>query len=223
METSLKKIAYTVNKLIKDIRKNNYIDYDRNIIIFEKAYFYFTALNNIKAAKIAVTIKKLLKRKELVKDDLLCNLLRIRKFTNKNIEKTKIMDIRRVESLIDYHEMINKKKKSGLKAEAIEKYDTIYAPTQGGGHLCVVYDIMENGMALCYPFTTASEEDLKILGNKTWDFKECSVDGFKLMRLSSCCTLIDINDAGYFKKNHIYQHDEIDQAVNYFQEDFKIS
>lgn len=217
MNNQIKSISYDVKKMMKNIKRGDTYDVSRGLEKLNYAYEYFEK-NEFKNTSIIIQkLISVLRRSSFSNmEGVSCLLKKIDKNIDRIIEKYKIMEIRHAESLIDYHASLSFRKKNGYIFEEVEKFDVIYAPTQGGVHMCVVGDILENGMALCYPFTSASERDLKMLGNRSWKIMECSMEALNGNLLSSSATLVDIKKAGYFKKCHLTYHEEIERALSYF-------
>lgn len=217
MENIISKISYTINMMVKEIKKGGPIDIDKRLGDLQIVYDYFEQIECFGVVKHINSLMKVVAKLDPNMEEMLRYLLKVKKQIDEIKEKTKMMEIKKAEALIKYHDSLSRKRRRGCKAEKIAKYDIIFTPTQGGGHLSVVYEIYENGMALCFPFTTASEFDLRKLGNKSWTLMDCDIKGFNGNRLSSSATLVNIKDAGFFKRDHLAQHQEIDLAVSYFQ------
>lgn len=215
---NIQKITYMVNHMIKNIRKGYELDEKRMLSSLQVIRSYFISVNDKKTSNRTYAIERTLRWGKYGTDKVLGHLMAIKKVADKNLEKVKEMETKEAESRINYHRISQRHKKNKEASAGISKFDIIKAPTQGGVHYCVIYEIYENGTAVCYPFTTSSEHDLRILGNKSWKINDCGLDMFNGSRLSSHATVVNINDAGYFKISHLSKHTEIDRAILYFND-----
>lgn len=202
--------------MIKNIRKGYMLDEQRMLKSLQVIRSYFISVNDKKASNRTYAIEKALRWGDYGTDKVMAQLKAIKKVADKNLEKVKEMETKEAASLINYHRISQKRKKDKKTCADISKFDIVKVPTQGGVHYCVIYEVYENGTAVCYPLTTSSEHDLRILGNKSWKIKDCGLDMFNGSRLSSHATIVNLSDAGYFKYSHLSKHTEIDRAILYF-------
>lgn len=215
-KNNIQKISYMVNHMIKNLRKGYELDEQRMLSSLQVIRSYFISVNDKKTSNRTYAIVRALRWGDYGTDEVMAQLMAIKRIADRNREKIKEMETKEAEARINYHRISQRHKKNKDVSTGISKFDVIKAPTQGGLHYCVIYEINKNGTAVCYPFTTSSERDLRILGNKSWKVKDCGLDMFNGSRLSSHATIVNLSDAGYFKYSHLSKHTEIDRAILYF-------
>lgn len=77
-------------------------------------------------------------------------------------EKKLVMERREASARRSFFD--KKKRKSVSPVNKLSLYDVILVPTQGGYHHCVISKIYQNERVVCYPMTTATAEDLDLIG-----------------------------------------------------------
>lgn len=100
-------------------------------------------------------------------------------------EKQRVMNFR--EAAARNHFFKANRKTSSAIISKVSKYDVIFAPTQGGYHYCVVSEVNPNNYVRCYPMTTGTEENLRMVN------ADCVKVGFadnKEIYLTSSCTTL---------------------------------
>ena len=150
------------------------------------------------------------------KDYILDTLFTIIKKVERISEKEKVMTLREIEQYKDFVKNITRKIREKVQGERIERYDVVYVPTQGGFHYSVVYDVLDNDTAVCYPITTASCRDIRMLGNKWHTLQDCGCPEFNGCKLTSAAAYVDLGRASYSKKGHISNYSEIETALTNF-------
>ena len=215
---TVNRIAYLLNKkIIKNIVKdsNKYTVHDMKNDLKEIREFLKLRGFHEESKKIYTVIGRIA-RLDVYKPEVLDILTEIRNVLDKISEKHRVMNKLELEKNRDYVKYVSRKIKKKENGEAIEKYDVVYIPTQGGFHYSVVYDILDNGTALCFPITTASNRDLRMLGNSSHELSDCGCPMFDGNRLTSATAYVSIKRAAYSKIAHVFNHDEIDTAVARF-------
>lgn len=110
-----------------------------------------------------------------------------------------------------YHTMST----SNLEHYDVAVYDIVKVPTQGGLHQSVVTKIGKNHIE-CWPITTASPEELMLIGCKYYPLGQKSEDGRPLY-LTNSMTKIPYNMAA---RSYVRSYDDpatINAAINMFK------
>lgn len=212
------RINYLLNKkLVKNIKKGlgKYSVHDMKTDLKEIRAF-LKDRGFYKEANLIYEIVGRIARLDVYKEYVLDKLEIINEIVCKIQEKEKVMNIRELLEYRDHVSYVSRMARKKQDGEAIEKYDVLYIPTQGGFHYSVVYDLLDNGMALCYPITTSSGRDLKMLGNSWYTLRNCGCSEYNGQNLSSAVAYVDLKRASYCKQTHISNYIEIEMAVANF-------
>lgn len=221
MNNSSKKtnrISYLLNiKLVKNIKKGlkKYTSNDmKNDLKEIRSYLKERGL--YEEAELTYRVQNRLASLDVYKDFILDTLYTIIKKVERISEKEKVMALREIVQYKDFVKNVTRKISDKVQGEQIEKYDVVYVPTQGGFHYSVVHDVLDNGTAVCYPITTASGHDIRMLGNKWHILRDCGCPEFNGCKLTSAAALVDLGRASFSKKTHISNYSEIEMALTTF-------
>ncbi len=221
MNNSKKKtnrVDYLLNiKLIKNIKKGlkKYTSSDMKEDLKE-IRSYLKERGFYEVAELTYSVQSKLARIDVCKDEVLDILESIGEAIKRIIEKEKVMTMREISQNMDFVRMVSQKKRDKEQGSSLERYDVVYVPTQGGFHYSIVYDILDNETAVCYPITTASGTNIRMLGNKWHTLHDCGCPEFNGYRLTSAAAYVDMERASYSKKGHISNFSEIEMAVSRF-------
>ena len=153
------KAIYSLKKMSKAAKKNE-LDYSSSINTMKEIRSYLREQELSSAVKSTQAVIRELTHHNLGKtfDDNVNNIL----YSLERIkEKQQVMNLRR--SKVWGYFVQESKRKNG-EVDSLKKYDMIYVPTQGGFHKCVISNVFKNDFVECYPLTTASQKNLKLLG-----------------------------------------------------------
>ncbi len=205
------------NKIIKNI-KNSAMKYSPSDMKedLNEIHVFFKERGLYDSARIVNSIIAMINHIDFYKEAIMKELLEVEFSLDLILEKQKIMDLRETEKRRDHVEYVNRMARKKKEKETIEKYDIVHIPTQGGLHDSVVYDFLENGIIICYPITTASGRDLRLLGNRWYTLRNCGCPRYDGCQLSSAAAYVSLERASYCKKAHVSNHEEIDTAVASF-------
>lgn len=92
----------------------------------------------------------------------------------------------------------------------------VFIPTMGGNHKAIVYQLIPENKALCYPFTTAKREKLIKLGLQSVEIKHCSISSLNGTRITSSFCIIDANQAKSSIQGFLPKNREIENAIRSF-------
>ena len=212
------RISYLLNtKIIKNIKKGIKMYTPKDMKKDLKEIRSFLKERGLyKEAELTYHVNTLLGKIDVYKEAALELLFPIKEIIERISEKEKVMALREIEQNQVFIKNVAKKIRDNVLGEKIEKYDVVYIPTQGGFHYSIVYDVLDNETAVCYPITTASYHDLRLMGNKWHTLQNCGCSQFNGLNLTSAVAYVDLIRASYSKKTHITNYSEIDKAVSHF-------
>lgn len=212
------RISYLLNiKLVKNIKKGleKYTINDMKKVLKEiRSYLKERGL--YEEAELTYHVQGRLARLDVYKEYVLNTLFTIRTTIQRISEKERVMALREIVQYKDFVKNVMHKIRDKVQGEQIEKYDVVYVPTQGGFHYSVVYDILDNDTVICYPITTASGRDIRMLGNKWHTLQDCGCSKFNGCKLTSAAAYVDLGRASYSKIAHISNSSEIEMALTNF-------
>ena len=110
-----------------------------------------------------------------------------------------------------------KKKNWGCtEVDTLSRYDVILAPTQGGFHFCIVSDVVEGEHVIAYPMTTASKDDLRSVGCRSYPLK--GIEGsHSCASLTSAVTMVPYKAALRSYVERMPVSPELERALSYVQ------
>lgn len=134
-------------------------------------------------------------------------------------EKNAVMRQRMCFADICYKNEVYRKKKRNWgcsKVDSLSRYDVIYAPTQGGFHFCIVSDVVDGDHVIAYPMTTASKENLRAVGCRSYSLK--GIEGrHSCTSLTSAATMIPYKAALRSYVERLPVSPELERALSYVQ------
>ncbi len=205
----LNKTLYTLKKMIKSadtatLNKQDASKFMRQIVSYAKE-------NKLKAVEKICwnVISKLGCRKPAY--TMIHDLEEIQHYLLSVKEKTQVMNRRENAARHYYYRSMNT---SNLEHHELAVYDVVRVPTQGGMHQSVVTKISKNHIE-CWPITTASPEQLMMIGCRYYPLGKNSSDG-KPLYLTNSMTTIPYNVA---TRSYVRSYDDpatINSAINMF-------
>ena len=99
------------------------------------------------------------------------------------------------------------------KTSDIHMYDVVMAPTEGGLHYSLVGDIVDDRM-YCYPMTTTSKQNLKIIGRKHASMLD-PIEGSRKVFLTDAQVCLTKQQAQEHFVKHTYPTSDMVKAMEY--------
>lgn len=179
----LNKTLYTLKKMIKSsdtatLNAENASKFMRQIVSFAKE----NRLKNIEKLCWSV-VSKIGCRKPTC--TIIHDLETIQRQLLTVKEKTQVMNHRENAARHYYYRSMNT---ASPAHHELALYDIVRVPTQGGMHLSVVTKIGSNNIE-CLPITTATPDQLRMIGRKYYPLGQTSVDGRPLYLTNSMTTI----------------------------------
>ena len=153
------KAIYSLRKIAKSAKKNE-LDITEALKTLKEIRYYLREQEQSSAIKsVRVIISSLIHHEfgEAFSDSVrsvLDSLGRIK-------EKQQVMNLRQVKA---WGAFIHNSKSKKAAVDQLKRYDMIFVPTQGGFHRCIVSKVHANDCVECYPLTTTTPQNLKMLG-----------------------------------------------------------
>lgn len=211
-------VIYNIKKCIKHIKSD---DVDMNTIVtgLLKVRHYLYCISRKPLGDELREISRSLVRNMMDPGMAILRLRAVISELRKVREKNCVMRqrMRYAEMCFSNEERCKKKRNWGCsKVDSLSRYDVIYAPTQGGFHFCIVSDVFDGDHVIAYPMTTASKENLRAVGCRSYSLK--GIEGkHSCTSLTSAATMIPYKAALRSYVERMPVSPELERALSYVQ------
>ncbi|MBR0533960.1 MAG: hypothetical protein IJK19_04640 [Bacteroidales bacterium] len=120
--------------------------------------------------------------------DIFEDIQKIEAQISKASEKKRVMERRYNSACLHYKQELNKSDHSKYQTK-LNVYDVIKVPTQGGMHYSIISEVNDDYVT-CFPMTTASKNNLDLIGTKSVSLSGCGDSSYKGIRLTASATRV---------------------------------